>query len=148
MSAASGIRKENKMADDPHTGRKLALGALIAGAAGYIAGLLTAPKSGKETRKDIADKAGDLKDQAEEELKRAHDEINDLIKAAKDKSLALGASARSEFNEAVIRAKDASNKAGHVLKAVKDGTADDPQLNAAMRQLKQARKNLARYLKK
>lgn len=134
--------------DDNHAGRKIALGALLAGAAGYIAGLLTAPKSGKETRKDIADKAGDIKDQAEDELKRAHDEISDLIKAAKDKSLALSASARSEFNEAVIRAKDARNKAGHVLTAVKKGQADDPQLNAAIKQVRQARKNLVKYLKK
>ena len=63
--------------DDQHTSRKLAIGALIAGAAGYIAGLLTAPKSGEETREDIVDKAGDLKDQAAEELKKAHDELDD-----------------------------------------------------------------------
>ncbi|KKU19894.1 MAG: hypothetical protein UX30_C0006G0024 [Candidatus Saccharibacteria bacterium GW2011_GWA2_46_10] len=130
-----------------HTGRKLAIGTLIAGAAGYISGLLTAPKSGKETRKDLADKADELKDQAAEELKKASDELSDLIKAAKDKSLALGAQARGEFNEAVIRAKDARNKAGHVIKAVKNGVSDEPQLNAAMKQVKQARKNLARYLR-
>lgn len=130
-----------------HTGRKFAIGALIGTVAGFVTGILTAPKSGKETRKDLADKADELKDQAEAELKKATDELSDLIKAAKDKSLALGAHARSEFNEAVIRAKDARNKAGHVLKAIKDGSSDQPQLNAAMKQVKQARKNLAKYLK-
>lgn len=129
------------------TGRKFALGALIGGVAGFVTGILTAPKSGKETRADLADKADELKDQAAIELKKASDELSDLIKAAKDKSLALGAQARSEFNEAVIRAKDARNKAGHVLKAIKDGSSDQPQLNAAMKQVKQARKNLAKYLK-
>ncbi|MEO7364397.1 MAG: YtxH domain-containing protein [Candidatus Saccharimonadales bacterium] len=37
------------------TTKKLAIGAAIAGAAGYLAGVLTAPKSGKATRDDIKD---------------------------------------------------------------------------------------------
>ncbi|MBI2592133.1 YtxH domain-containing protein [Candidatus Saccharibacteria bacterium] len=135
------------MAKDEHTGRKLAIGALLAGAVGYITGLLTAPKSGQETREDIADKAEALKENAEEQLQRAHDELNDLIKTAKSKTLALGSKARVEFNEAVVRAKDAQNKASHVLKAIKTGNADDPQLNRALKQAKAAKKNLAKYFK-
>jgi len=33
----------------------------IAAAAGFVAGILLAPKSGKETRKDLKDKAMDVK---------------------------------------------------------------------------------------
>ncbi len=44
---------------------KLAIGALIGAAAGLVAGMLTAPKSGKETRADIKDKAAELKRKAE-----------------------------------------------------------------------------------
>ncbi len=135
------------MTRDEHTGRKLAIGALLAGAAGYIAGILTAPKSGKETRKDIADKAEEVKVGAEADLKKAYDELTTLIKTTKEKSLTLGAQARSEFNEAVIRAKDARNKAGHVLKAVKAGEAEDPALDKAIKQAKQAKKNLGKYFK-
>ena len=40
-----------------NNGGKFLLGALIGAVAGAAAGLLFAPKSGKETRKDIADKA-------------------------------------------------------------------------------------------
>ncbi|MCA1806602.1 MAG: YtxH domain-containing protein, partial [Actinobacteria bacterium] len=36
---------------------KFAIGAVFAAAAGYVTGILTAPKSGKETRKDIHDTA-------------------------------------------------------------------------------------------
>ena len=43
---------------------KFALGALLGIAAGAIVGLLTAPKSGKETRADLANKANELKDAA------------------------------------------------------------------------------------
>jgi gas vesicle protein len=43
---------------------KFALGALIGAGAGLIAGILTAPKSGKETRADIKAKASDVKAKA------------------------------------------------------------------------------------
>lgn len=131
---------------DKHTGRKLAIGTALAGAVGYVTGILTAPKSGKETREDIADKAEDIKEGAEEQLQAAHDELDELIKIAKNKSVALGSKARVEFNEAVVRARDAQNKASHVLRAVRAGQADDPELNKAIKQAKQAKKNLSKYL--
>lgn len=131
---------------DQHTDRKLAIGAALAGAVGYITGILTAPKSGKETREDIADKAEDIKEGAEDQLQNLHNELNDLLRTAKNKSVALGSKARVEFNEAVVRAKDAQNKAAHVLGAVRGGQADDPALNKAIKQAKQAKKNLAKYL--
>lgn len=131
----------------PHSMRKLAIGSAIAGAVGYLAGVLTAPKSGKETRSDITHKAEDIKDSLFDQLQDVHDELRDLIKTAKVKTVALGSSARAEFNEAVIRAKDAQNKASQVLKAVKNGEASDPELDKAIRQAKQAAKNLAKYLK-
>ncbi|MCL1876472.1 YtxH domain-containing protein [Candidatus Saccharibacteria bacterium] len=39
-----------------------AMGAVFGAAVGVVAGLLTAPKSGKETRADIKEKAGEAKD--------------------------------------------------------------------------------------
>lgn len=133
--------------EESSAGKKLAIGALIAGAAGYVTGLLTAPRSGKETREDIADKAADLRDNAEEQLQNAHDELEKLIKDTKGKTLALKAKARQEYNEAVVKAKDAKAKAGSVLKAVKAGEAKDPELNLAIKQAKQAQKNLLKFLK-
>lgn len=133
--------------DDNSTGKKIALGALMAGVAGYVTGILTAPKSGKETREDIVDKAEDIKHGAEDQLQAAQDDVSDLLKSAKQKTLALSAQAREEFNEAVVKAKDAQNKGSGVLKAVRAGEASDPELNKAIKQLKLAQKNLAKYLK-
>lgn len=135
------------MAKDEHTGRKFALGAIVAGVAGYLTGILTAPKSGKETREDIVDKAEDIKEGAEDQLQNAHDELGRLIKETKGKTVALKSKAREEYNDAVVKAKDAQNKASSVLKAVKSGDADDPELSKAIKQAKQAQKNLMRYLK-
>ena len=136
------------MAKDEHTGRKLAIGATIAGAAGYLAGILTAPKSGKQTREDIGNKAVDVKDESVMQLEDMEADLNDLLKKTKNKTIALSAKAREEFDEAVIAAKDAQNKATYVLKAVKAGEADDPDLNKALKQAKQAKKNLGKYLKR
>jgi hypothetical protein len=47
----------------------------------------------------------------------------------------------------VIRAKDAQNKTGQMLKAVKSGEASDPDLNKAIKQAKLAVKNLSKYYK-
>ena len=135
------------MTKEDHTGRNFAIGAVVAGAVGYLAGILTAPKSGKETRDDIADKAGDIKDTAEAELASLQNELKELIAKTKDQTVALSGKAREEFNEAIVKAKDAQNKAANVLKAVKAGQAEDPELNKAIKQAKQATKNLARYLK-
>jgi gas vesicle protein len=130
-----------------HSKRNLAAGTIIGAITGYLTGLLTAPQSGKQTRDDIADKVGDAKEGAEEQLRNLSDELQELIKATRTRTIALSSQAREEFNEAVVKAKDAQNKAATVLKSVKDGKAEDPQLNKAIKQAKQARKNLAKYLK-
>jgi len=130
-----------------HTVRKLAIGSAIAGAVGYLAGILTAPQSGKETREDIADKASDVKQSAEDQLNEIDNELNDLIKSAKQKTLALSSSARADFNEAVIKAKDAQNKTGQMLKAAQSGQAEDPDLNKAVKQARQAANNLGKFFK-
>lgn len=130
-----------------NTGKKMALSALIAGVAGYLGGILTAPKSGKETRKQIAEEAEGLKESAEDQLEKANEELKVLIKDAKTKTVALSAQAREEFNEALLRAKDAQNKTSTALKAVKKGEAEDPDLNKAVKQARQAAKNLSKFFK-
>jgi gas vesicle protein len=132
---------------DAHTGRKLAIGSAIAGAAGYLAGVLTAPKAGDQTRQDILNKAGDLKDDTEGQLQDLNGELKELIKNTKVKTVALSSSARAEFNEAVVKAKDAQNKSAQVLKAAKAGEATDPDLNKAVKQARMAIKNLGKFLK-
>jgi gas vesicle protein len=127
--------------------RNLALGTALGGLMGYLTGVLTAPKSGKETRGDIAEKMDDVKEGTVEQLQNLTNDLKGLIKDAKTGTIALSSQAREEFNEAVVKAKDAQNKATTVLKAFKAGKADDPQLNKAIKQAKQAQKNLAKYLK-
>jgi gas vesicle protein len=134
------------MRKNQHAGRKIALGAAVAGVTGYLAGILTAPQSGKDTRGDVAGTAGDMVGGAEEQLQTLSNELKALIKQTKVKTIALSSQARKDFNEALVKAKDAENKAATVLKSVKAGEAEDPELNKAIKQAKQAKKNLGKYL--
>jgi len=129
------------------TGKKIAVGALLAGAAGYVTGILTAPKSGKETREEIAEKTDALKTESEIRLELARIELDEIIKSTKDRAASLPGKAREEFNESVVRAKDAKNKTVYLLKAAKAGEAEDPNVDKAIRQAKQAGKNLKKFLK-
>ena len=45
-------------------GSKLAVGAIVGAAVGVVAGILTAPKSGRETRDDLRRKTNEAKDKA------------------------------------------------------------------------------------
>ncbi|MCL2280399.1 YtxH domain-containing protein [Candidatus Saccharibacteria bacterium] len=76
------------MTKDKSSGGKFFLGALIGGAVGAVAGLLTAPKSGKETRADIKKKADDTKKAAgkkiEQGKKAAKSWKDDLFTRGKD----------------------------------------------------------------
>lgn len=52
---------------------KVALGAVFGAVAGFVSGILLAPKSGKETRKDIKDAAVKTKDTVVSEAEKAKD---------------------------------------------------------------------------
>lgn len=69
---------------------KKALFAIAAAAAGFAAGILTAPKSGKETRADLKKKAGQVKQQAEKQAKRAKAAAKDSVESLKSGAQKVG----------------------------------------------------------
>lgn len=129
-------------------GRKLAIGALIAGAVGYVAGILTAPKSGKETRQDIQKAAANAKATAERELKKLHSELATLIDQSKNKAKSAQLSAKAGYDKALQAAKEAQIKVKEVLSALHDGEADDKDLQRAIKEGTKALTHLKTYLKK
>ena len=124
-----------------------ATAAILAGAS-YLAGILTAPKSGKQTRKDILDSTVKAKIEAEKKLKKAHSELAVLIADAERKSKKLSDKAKKELNASIKRAKVAKEKASEILSAFHNGDASDPNLQAVIEEVKLAKKNLVTYLKK
>jgi gas vesicle protein len=128
--------------------KRLAIGSTVAAAAGYIAGVLTAPNSGKKTRDDIRSAAERSRSEAEKDLKRLHTELDKAIKDAKANSTKLSAKAKQERDELVDRAKDTKEKAREVLSAIHEGDADDQDLKKAVKNANTAIKHLRSYLKK
>jgi gas vesicle protein len=128
--------------------KAVAIGAVVAAGVGYAIGILTAPKSGKETRKDISKGASKARIQGERQLKKLHSEISDVIKDGEAFSKKTKTKAKKEVDEAVAKAKKAQKKAKELLSALHDGDADDPNLQAFIEEVKHAKKNLVKYLKK
>lgn len=62
------------------------IGFLSGAVVGAIVALLYAPKSGKELRRDIKEKAGDLKDEVAEKLRVAKTKAADIINEGKRRS--------------------------------------------------------------
>jgi len=126
----------------------IAVGTLVAGAAGYVAGLLTAPKSGKELRTDIQTKTNTTITDAEDQLKKVHTELNNLLGEAKNRGTATKGKAKDEYDELTAKATTAKQKAREILSAIHEGDADNKELQKAMTEAQKAIKHLKVYLKK
>lgn len=126
----------------------LALGTVIAGAAGYLAGLLTAPKSGKDTRGDIRHAANNTITHAEKQLKRAHTELSDLLDEAKDRGGKARGRARAQYDDVTDQAASARQKIREIISAIHEGDADNKDLKKALADAQKATKHLRDYLKK
>lgn len=128
--------------------KRLAVGSAAAGVAGYVAGILTAPKSGKQTRADIKKAADKSVARVEKELKKLHTDLDQAIKDAGVAAKKGSAKAQKEIKELVVKAKDAKEKVRVVLSAIHEGEAEDQDLNKAIKQANTSLKNLRTYLKK
>ncbi len=125
-----------------NNGKKWAVGALLAGIGGYIAGILTAPKSGKETRQDIKNEATKAKTEAEKKLKELHTELDKLVGEGQQKAGDLKASAGA----ALKVAETAKAKVKEVLSSIHAGEADNKELNDAIKDASKALENLKKYV--
>ena len=128
--------------------KRTAFTGALAAIAGYLAGILTAPKSGQQTRQDIKSAAESGRQEAEKDLKKVQAELESAIKDAKDGSAKLGKKAQAELNDLLDKAKDSKDKGREVLTAIRAGEAQDQDLQRALRNTNLALKNLRKYLKK
>jgi gas vesicle protein len=126
---------------------KWAVGALVAGVVGYAAGILTAPKSGKETREDIKHAASKARAEVEKKLKEVHSQLNGALDEAKERGAKLSGQARETLDDLVGKATAAKEKVREVLSGLHDGDADDPELQKALDDAKTALKHLQNYVK-
>ena len=130
------------------TAKRFALGTLFAAAAGYIAGILTAPKSGKETRADIKETATKSVNEAEKQLKKLHTELNKVINQAKGEADSVKGKAREEVDAAIAKTMAVKEKARQVLSALHEGDADDKDLEKAIKEATKAIDHLKSFVAK
>lgn len=88
---------------------KKLLGLVAAAGVGYVAGLLFAPKSGKETRLDIKSKLDNLKETTSEKVDNAKDIYDESVAKVKKGAGEIG-------EEMTIIAQEAQTSAGHIGK--------------------------------
>jgi gas vesicle protein len=128
--------------------KKLAIGTGLAAVGGYITGLLTAPKAGRETREDLKQKAQLGAKAGEEQLTHLVSELNTIMENVKNQAADLGAKSQSQAKVLVSRAKDARDKADSVLDAIHKGGSSDKDLDVAVNEVTRAVKHLRSFLKK
>ena len=104
---------------------KFALGALFGAAVGVVAGILTAPKSGKETREDvgkavkktgadIAEKSEDIKDKAEVIAKDTKEKATKVAGEVKEK-------ASDVVEDVKEKSSDLTRRTGNAIEGAKKG---------------------------
>ena len=130
------------------TTKAFALTTLAAAVAGYLAGILTAPKSGKETRADIKNVAEKSYNEAEKQLKKLHTELNQALDDAKVKLTTANGKARDELQSAISAAKVGKDKAREILSAMHEGEAEDKDLQKAIKDARTSLDHLKAYLSK
>lgn len=129
-------------------GTKAVVGTALAAGIGYVAGVLTAPKSGKETRKDIQNKAIAAKKESAKRLKELNNELTELIASAKSKAKNAKSSTKAEVNKVLESATKAKEKGREILSAFHAGETDDKDLKKAVAEVHKAVDHLKKYLKK
>jgi gas vesicle protein len=132
----------------PKTGKKFAVGAAIAAVGGYVAGILTAPKSGKETRKDIKDTANRNITEAEKQLKVLHTQLNDVLEQAKGDAEKLKGHARRECDHLIVKAQEVKDRTRELLSNLHEDVAEDKELQQAIKDADKAIDHLKTFLKK
>lgn len=99
------------------------VGAVVGGAVGAVLALLFAPKSGRELRRDIADKTGELYDKASHYISKdpdapSHGQFEDVVNEGRLRAERIVSSARHQAESLLSNAeqvlRDAKNRSARL----------------------------------
>ena len=108
-------------------------GGIIGIILGAIGGILFAPKSGKETRKDIKDAAVKANREAEKQLKKLHSELSDKAEEAKKMAAEYKGKAKEELDDLSQRAEFTKQKVSELITAVREFEAEEHEVDKAIK---------------
>ncbi len=125
---------------------KIAIGTAVAAEVGYLAGILTAPKTGKSLRKTIHNTASKTRSETERKLKSMHSEVNDLIVTGNETRDKLQDKTDEKLAALLVTANTAKDKAREMISALHEGGAADEELQVAVNDVNKAIRHLKKYL--
>lgn len=128
--------------------RGFALGAAIGAVLGVVAGILFAPKSGKETRADIKETAQKAAERFSKEASKLRSDLLELIEKVESNAIETGKGLTDKAKKLIEQAKHTRESLNELAVSVKNGEADDKDLNDAIKKAKEAKEALTTYLKK
>ena len=101
------------------------IGALIAAAAGFVTGILLAPKSGADTRKDIKNEAVKAKkagiEKVEEVKGKASDVANDVAEKAKEVVGDVSGKAKHVADDVTAKAEQIKGRVERTIEGAQKG---------------------------
>lgn len=100
----------------------LAKTAIMFGIMGFIAGILLAPKSGRESRRDLADKSDEIKSRLSSAAKQMKEKSSNRANEVKSNVNKTTDKLKDAVNEAVVDAKSTARKAKSDVKDVVDNS--------------------------
>ncbi len=121
---------------------KILKGGIIGAVVGVVAGLLFAPRSGKETRQIIKTKAEKAAQAAEGELKKVFTELESALEASKEQLETLKGKAKEDYADLRKRAEVAQAKVKELIATVRDGDFTKEELDEIISEAKKAEKAL------
>jgi len=127
---------------------KLALGAALATGIGFVAGILSAPRSGWRTRQKLAKSASKARVDSEKQLKQLYSDLQNLIKESETRVKKSKIKVDKEFKKQLENSKKTRVKVKMLLSAIHGGEATDPDLKNMLLEAKNAKTNLSNFLKK
>lgn len=128
--------------------KTFAIGTMLAGVAGFVMGVLFAPKSGEETRKDIKDSVSSVRKISEKALKQSYGELTKVMEEVNKKIAELTAQRKHDVEEALSKAESVRIKIREILSALHEGVAEDEDLNAAVKEAHNIVNDLRKYITK
>lgn len=108
--------------------RNIIVGAILVGAASYVAGILTAPKKGKETREDIRHASVNFKISLEKALKKLYTDSSRQLERALNVNQNLTAQTKKELDLLIASVKHAKDKIKVYLTSLRDGEIEEEEI--------------------
>ena len=128
--------------------RNVGIAAVVGLAAGYALGILTAPKSGKETREDIKDASTKAYKAAEARLKDTYEDLGDFIQKASSQAKKIGDKGRDQLDGLVSSAKDAQARVKKLVSSARNGEGTPEEFEDAVKAAREAKSDLQEFIDK